>query len=509
MQSKSFIGVAKSHLSLIVIVAIYLIVTFPFGLTNDRHPLLNLEPYPDSFGYLLPVHNLIHGGGFNYSYNGHVIPQRMPPLYSIILLPLFFIFHTPASFYFTNLFLGVISLLGLYSLVKKITSDHLVITSALGLYMSHGYVLFVASTPMAENLILPLFIWSLNLLLAKPKTTFQAFLASFCVTGLLLTKYAYAFIGLAFGILFIVKYVKLKLFKQALKFIFFCLFFLMILYIYQARLNWSSLKFIAGFKTFSVDYFINSMKFYISAISGQLTSFLWLRWPLTSLLFLLMGIFLLLKNLFGQTINGLTSLVILYVAHLLMVGFYFYLDARFLITIIVINILFFVKFLVLIKDNQILKLATIVFTFFVMLLSQKGLYRQLVGQNIFGSSHAWHYEAVQSIARFMDDKPESVIITALHPPLFSLYIQKNINLLPISNNQEFYGDQIWGKIDIAPAQEIRNRINNGQAVYVSNAYITAVPVYVLAFEQLRTEYKFDLEQSGCLETCNIYSLSLM
>lgn len=225
MKSKSFIDVAKSHLSLIVIIGVYLIVTFPFGLANGRHPLLNLEPYPDSFGYLLPVHNLIHGEGFNYSYNSHVIPQRMPPLYSIILLPLFFIFHTPTSFYFTNLFLGIISLLGLHSLVKKITPDYLVTASALGLYISHGYVLFVASTPMAENLVLPLFIWSLNFLLANQRTTFQVLLASFCVTGLLFTKYAYAFVGLAFGILYIFKYVRLKLIKQILKFIFFVCFF--------------------------------------------------------------------------------------------------------------------------------------------------------------------------------------------------------------------------------------------------------------------------------------------
>ena len=191
-----------------------------------------------------------------------------------------------------------------------------------------------------------------------------------------------------------------------------------------------------------------------------------------------------------------------------MVVIYFYLDTRFIISIILISIILFIQILqkVTVKKSFIICISLIILGSLVA--NQYKLYKIIIGQNILGNTRGWQYEAVLHIGTFMQDKPDSIFVTALHPPLFSLYGYDNVALLPLAITQEFYEDRIWGEIDSNPVTEITKRLEHNTQIYTSNAYVTALPMYSESLENIKTEFNLELIQSGCLETCNIYSVKL-
>lgn len=493
-----------------IVAGLYLLVTFPLGLIKGQHVLLNLEPYPDSFGYLTPVDNFIKGKGFEYSYQDHVIPQRMPPLYSLVLLPLYVVFSSPISFYFTNIILGLLTIIGLFLLIKLFVKDNLIIAGLLMLYLLHGYVLFIVSTPMAENLTLTLFVWALYLFFIEKHNVYQTLLVSFLIVGLLLTKYVYVGVGLVLGMLFVFKYWRQRQQAKIFYLVSFSSLLIGMLIIYLNYLDWSSFKYVNQLKAFSLSYFQQAISFYLPTLMGKMTSFLWLRYPLSSVVFNIFNLLVLMMVVFWKKkLRGLKGFELIYFAHLPILFMYFYLDARFLITTIVLNIIFLCLLIKALDKKRALIIAVLGLGFFGLIINQRGLYKQIIGQNLLGNSTAWHHRSVLNVGQFMADKDGAVMVTALHPPLFSLYGFGQEQLLPISATQEYFSDGIWGEINPDIIAEVQSRVIDGQAVYVSNAYITAVPDYVKAFELIGQQFNLKLEKSGCLEACNIYSISLL
>src|SRR4051812_8668973 len=102
---------------LLTLIFIALLLKNPF---SSRNLISNLEPYPDTIHYTNGALSLIHGYGITLTREGRSIPTAVPPLYSIILVPLYIINNDPRVFYFTNIILSLVSLLMFYKILRKL-----------------------------------------------------------------------------------------------------------------------------------------------------------------------------------------------------------------------------------------------------------------------------------------------------------------------------------------------------------------------------------------------------
>jgi hypothetical protein len=186
---------------IIVITFLLLLYKNPF---SERNLIPNLEPFPDSIHYLSPALNLVKGGGLLIEREGRVIPPSVPFLYSLTLVPGFLIFSDVRFFYFTNVMLALSGLFFFYKFLTKIITNSYIIFLILFLYVTNYFIYWFPNLPMAENLILPLFLISLYLLASK-LTMKKAVLASIVGISFYATKYASLVLTLTFLFLYLVK----------------------------------------------------------------------------------------------------------------------------------------------------------------------------------------------------------------------------------------------------------------------------------------------------------------
>lgn len=139
-------------LSLAIFVFLVLAFKNPFG---DRSLIGNFDPFPDSLHYVVPARNFAMGQGFNFSREGGQITIGVPPVYSWSLIPSYLLNSDARSFYFTNLVLGIISIIFLYKICWKLTKSVWATGLLLFLYVTTFIVYWQPSLAMAENALLP------------------------------------------------------------------------------------------------------------------------------------------------------------------------------------------------------------------------------------------------------------------------------------------------------------------------------------------------------------------
>ena len=158
---------------------------------SERTLIPNFEPFPDAFHYVIPARNLIQGGGFNVSREGRVIKSQVGPLYSISLLPMFFINSDPRMFYFTNIIIALLSFGLFYKILFKITQNSLILFITLFLYSTNYYLYWYPTLAMAENLMILLFLGATYLIILPVKIN-KLLVATIIALSFYLTKYASA-----------------------------------------------------------------------------------------------------------------------------------------------------------------------------------------------------------------------------------------------------------------------------------------------------------------------------
>jgi hypothetical protein len=151
------------HWPLLIAVFILAALLFrnPF---SDRTLIPNFDPFPDAFHYVTPPWCLLQGKGWRLcrpEYEG--IKPDVPPLYSLTLLPFFAVMNDPRMFYFANVLLSFISLVLLYTILKKVTANAPTIFFVLLLYVTNYFIYWYPSLAMAENLIMTLVLAALLL----------------------------------------------------------------------------------------------------------------------------------------------------------------------------------------------------------------------------------------------------------------------------------------------------------------------------------------------------------
>ncbi len=492
----------------IVLFAILLIQN-PF---SNKNILSDLYPYPDTINYINPAINILHGYGFKISREGRSLPTDVPPLYSAALIPIYLINHDPRMFYFTNVFLALISLFLFFLDLRLITKNKLILFFVLFIYVTSYFIYWYPSLAMAENLFLPLFLSGVCLLFTKVsniKLTFAAVIGLSFVS----TKYALAPLTFSYYFLYMLK-ISLnpeKYISKARTKVFKVMLFLFVglityaIFSYSEHINKGVDFFLrskitltpmlsTGITTlntkttsiFSYNNFGDGWIQYIAALMGGPLSFAGLYLPIVPVFVGMLG---LPTMFYGLTIKklrfiSLSFIIMLFVPTIFMSTFktvdgrYIYYAIPILIFVFTIFLSEAEKFLSQKKLKSIYIFGMICLLSYYLYTSVGQIHSQVV-KNIYGDKQPLNYNTVllfnsyfQNSLVQQDRKP--VVISGLVPYFVDFYSNDNYRLLPLSPVAYFanYPEEAWGINHTQNLFSIYDfYLKKGNDVYVSDSGI--------------------------------------
>lgn len=508
---------------------------------SERTLIPNLEPYPDTIHYIDPALSFISGKGLILEREGRIMAAHVPPLYSLILIPVYSINNDVRLFYFANVFLSFISLTLFFLVLKKITKNIFLIGLTLFIYVTNYYIYWVPNLAMAENLILPLFLGSLLLIKQEKITNKKIILAGGMAVGFYATKYAAITLGVALISAYLVKILtassNLRLQKIALLFFSAAGFFLLLVLFQYFLMEINMFSYInnifnppspePGVSTrsdlirFSFIFFIPNFSTYVNALLGFPMDFLWNQ---KSIIPKMVGILGLAGTFGGLFIAKLRNFSIYTSASLLLALFFlstFYsTDARYIYYAIPILLLGFagtIDWLFTRMTNFKKIIYLIIGIFFVTYLLSSGLrLKNQVALNLKHSETPWYYVAVKVMNKYFDgytserkDKP--YLISAQPPYYIDYFSNNNFRLLPLSKDQEFRLNrkEAWGENNYSNLLKLyESFLLQGKEVFLAQYGLGDVQHLHEAFGLVKDNFKVTLVQEGCFNVCNIYKLEL-
>lgn len=488
---------------------------------SDNHFLYNLEPYPDGLFYTLSAKNLFENQRLSLVYQGTETYISQPPLYAFILTFGYLIWNNPASFYIINTLLLFSTFLILYKII--INQDISKISKLLSVlfFVSHGYFYLLLSLPMTENISLFLLTLGVYKLLKKSFTKMDFFHVT--LISILLVLSRLSIVPTAGTLILIGIYRLTPSLDKIEKHLYLIATFIGIIilnYSFLFFLNRSLFEYFIYFfqesflsanqhSFYSSKFILNNLESYSSMLLGFKTNFLWFTYPLTSISFVIILVINLIKATKKKINKIIPLLFIISSIFSLLITFYLA-DARYIIYAIpILGIIISMTFPKKIDTKYIILLF---FLFCLHIYSQIPIFKQLISDNIFHRSTAWQYEAVKVIDAFKEKNPNASLITALPPHLVDAYSDNAQNLLPLSQDQEFLQKNqfVWGN-NIYYDDLIKNTeeyLNQNKEIYITNSYITHQASVIEDYEQYKNKFGFELVETGCLDACNIYKLSL-
>lgn len=522
----------------VLIIFLALLARNPF---STRTLIPNLEPYPDTIHYLSPPHNLVAGHGFSLWREGRSLKSWVPPLYSALMIPAFLIHNDVRMFYFVNVLLAIISFLFFYLIIRKITSNVILLGVALFLYATNYFNYWYPTLAMGENLVIPLFLVAVWLL------TLKTSLKNMVLFGLLsvavyATKSANLPItaGLVLGYclkLFMETKEKIR-FREVLKFIgIFAAFFLVFSIYYQLQYGssiLSSLFFFLGNlfpgqkaasvaaqssgSWFSFQFMKENLpKYARTMLGGYSVRFLWDNTPIVPIYVGTTGLAGLMVAVADKKyrIYGITLFIILAASVLFMSTFYST-DMRYLYQAIPILLIGFVFLF-----NGMLQMKRLGFLIPVVLFLIFGFYsatnairlKKQVMLNLKYSETPWYYLSVLELNKYFSTHPSQnkkpIVISAMIPYYIDFYSNGAYSLLPLSRNQEFPNqrDYAWGKHDYTNLPKLYDSyLKQGYNIYIQNYGIGNEKPLQDDFRRIIDTYKTTLVSEGCYGACSIWKI---
>ena len=518
---------------------------------SPNNIISNLEPSPDSIHYLNPLVSLLQGKGLVLSYQNRSIPAQVPPLYSLVLLPLYLIFREIRFFYVTNVLLTIISAILFYKIITKLITDK-ILKSILFLAFATNYIIYwYPSVAMAENLLIPLYLLSIWLLL-QPVTFTVALLISFLVMAFFATKYIAWILSLSLTALFIVKLFAVKTAPRR-KYLFLSLFFLNLLILFSVfayaeylnkgvnifnviRNNLHQLVavFLSFFTkpqveaihqtakatvTYSKFYMADSFIRYLAGIMGGPVTVVGVDFIILPIIVGMTSIPAIFTNLFTGK-NRLLSfyLFISIVGTLYFISTFRTVDARYLFALIPAFFLIFGLFLdtlckLLVNRNR--KIYVYLLLGFVYAAISLDVFPLVIKQlkiNFFRPDVAMNYEAIMTMNAYtnkLTEVPKPVIISVLSPFMIDFYSNRKYEVLPLSRGQYFTDnlEKVWG---INP----KNSLNGIYGDYLADGRLVLISLYdtdddiwvIFDMKKIKEKFNLLLAIQGCNDKCNLYKL---
>lgn len=549
----------KIFLGIIFLTFFLLLFKNPF---SENNLIPNLEPYPDSIHYLNPPISFLEGKGFAIEREGRILKPSVPFLYSASLIPGFIIYRDVRFFYFSNVILAFLGLIFLYKFLEKVLPNVYINLFILFLYTTNYFIFWYPNLPMAENLLLTLYILGLFLLVSK-LTPKNAFIAGLIGISFYATKYASVSLTLAYLLSYSLK-VLLSLNKKGrsfdiksilkhrglltknilsapIVFIAGTSASLLLFFIIDSLIRGNNIFFqlfehagaLAVSKTssgssiqpagwFDTGYFRDHFLIYLNALLGNQMRFLWDQTPLVPKYLAWPAIGGILTCLFIKQYRFLSlSLIFLIIMPIVAISSFYAIDARYINHVIPTLLIGLGLFLVVIYkflDRQKLKtifyLLLIVLSIFYSATNFQRLKYQ-IALNLKHSETPWYYMSVknfnsyfQTVHPSLNDKP--ILITALQPFYIDFFSNLNYKLLPLSSEQEFFkrAEIVWGPNDYSDLIALYAKyLEDGRNVYVTNSALGNEVYLYNGFNAVKANFTFDEVKKGCFDTCNIYKIS--
>ncbi len=498
-----------------ILVALLLAGKNPF---DDQSLIPNLEPYPDSLYYGYPAWNVTHGKDFSMTYQGAFHKNVTPPLFSLYLIPFFAVFGDVRAFYFAQLILLIVSTgllaicLGLILDRVKASDKEKTILISIGtfLFVTNFYIYTMPSLLMAELMTITVFLVGCMLLL-QPVTSRRIAIAAHIGMLLLLIKISNLPIAMVFYLVLVLKVWKSEERNT-------CLLHLLTASLYTGGYFYLS-DFFQGHKNlqggnFSIENLQHNLIFYIRALAGMQTRYLWYSERLVSSLLSVAAVCGVIAGLSVKELRKIVASVFLCTISLLVfMSFFVTPDARYISVLIPLySCLIIIGFATLLKSLK-YYLPVIILVLYLLVpafsqqppISELQLLKKQIGLNYLHPENPWNYNAVVEMdAHIGAQKSEKPIYIATFLPQFyvAMFV-KNFIPLPITANQEFYSPDDEAQIEL-----IHLKAFTAGTVYLSNAYAGNLSnVWPQEFEKMKEKYAGKLVYQGCLGSCNLYLLS--
>lgn len=547
-------NVKKIFLVIIFFTFILLLYKNPF---SERNLIPNLEPFPDSIHYLNPALNLATGHGLLLGREGRVSSPNVPFLYSLTLTPGFLLVKDVRFFYFTNVLLAFCGLLFFYKFLKKISLTSYIALLILFLYATNYFIYWYPNLPMAENLVLPLFLIALYLLVAR-LTIKNAIIAAIVGVGFYATKYASLILTITFLSLYLLKILlalypvskesrlsfKIEKKQAALPLAFglstlisFTVFFLaeflkgnnilyqiyalMVPILIKAPVVQSEGLPVAVGSWFSVSYFSRNFPVYLGAITGDSMRFLWDFTPIVPKYIAIPALAGIFAGLFKSGYRFISfSLLILILMPIIFISTFYSNDARYIYNAIPSLLAGFGLFLNFVfkffEEKKLQKVFYGLLLSFFLLYAFSNLYRlkyQIV-LNLKYAETPWYYVSAKTFDDYFATLPKSqeppILISSIPPYYIDFFNKSGFKQLPLSREQEFTKGNaiVWGVNDYSDFIKMYKKyIEHGSDLYVTNAGLGNTGYLYRDYNLIKDNFTLTEVKEGCLNTCNIFKLN--
>lgn len=495
---------------------------------TERSLIPNLEPFPDSLYYSVPAWNFVHGEGFSMSYDGYEIKQITPPLYSLALIPFFEVFNDVRAFYFLNMLLVYGSLIFFVKTLYEIFDEkrfrkHILIAFMGFLFVTNFYIFTIPTLLMAETITLFLTTIGLYVLFSdnsKWKFVFSTQLGIL----LLLIKFSNAPLAVAFYALFFFKHKSKKFITYSLLGgVYFAA------YVLGSKVLVDHKNLDSG-ANFSMDYFKKNFPFYINSFIGKDTRYLWFTEKYLPNILGALSVFGIIFGLMIRKYRGPVSKgLVLVVPLILFMSAFSVGDVRYIFALLPISLMFAaVVFSGFLKQSLRIGVFFMIIVLGVLMLDSSSSYKvgekyaitlkKQVGLNFKHTESPWNYKAVGEFDGFFEsqDLNEQAYLGTFLPPFYVEMVQtsEKYKPYPISEQQEFFwtvdglGHEMGLQTDVEMIAAYTDLLEQNKPLYVSNYYISTTDFYKSHFDRLSEHFTLERVFTGCLESCNIYKLSL-
>lgn len=523
----------------------------PFSI---RTQIANFAPAPDAFYYIVPSRSLVEGKGLVMSREGRTFAPVVPPLYSLILAPIFLIKDDPRMFYFMNVLLAFLTLAVFYIIVTNLFPKQRKLRFLLiFLFATNSLIYWYPQLAMAENLGTLLFLTGLWLLILRI-TPRRAALMGVIAVFLYATKYANLPLTVTFILLYLFRLVfPWEKFKDNLRVmtmlftaslatfltfgffelwvqktpIFFHPFNTLFGFIKQSLSRLSStssstseVSMDSGFSWFSFKYVRHNLPFYFDLLLGKPSIILW------DVKIFLQPVFAFLSWL--GIIVGLRykkrfiaiSLVLLVLSEVSFLSTFYSIDGRYVIHVIpclLLGLGLLLSFLTAnIKPRWLMKVVILGLILYALATSVIRLKKDIM-LNLKYAESPWWYIAVLELNKTIDAQiillngqkgvKEPIVITPLYPFLVDFFSNGKYRLLPLSSQQEFrsFKTEVWGNYNYDDLDSVYlSLIQQGYPVYMANYGIGHEDILISSFAHLQDIFDLELVSSGCYNLCNVY-----
>lgn len=538
---------------------ILLLAKNPF---STRTLIPNFEPYPDTIHYVNSAQSFIQGHGLQIWREGRALKTTVPPLYSLVLIPIFLIKNDARMFYFVNILLAFGSYLFFYHILRKlITSNHLPITFiTLFLYVTNYFIYWYPSLAMAENLSLFLFMGGIYLFML-PVTRKNIVFASLISVAFYITKYASIPLTGFYFLSYCLKVIldegrhpdrsggisKIKDSSATARndkliniFLLFTvvlgLFLLYSLWEWQAKgstllitlvnvfLPHETSTIVGAGSWFSIQYLPVHLPEYLKAIvGGYPVRFLWDDTPIVPIFVGIPGLLGLFLGIFKKQTRILSiALSSILLSSILFMSTFYSIDMRYLyhaIPTLLIGFVMFWEVVIGSMDSRrgsrlIITLLMIALFVFYSLTNAIRLKKQIM-LNLKYSETPWYYLSVVKLNEYFATLPKKerkpIVISSLIPYYIDFFSNKSYDLLPLSLEQEFRNNrkEAWGNNDYSDLLVLyKSYINRGYDVYVHNYGLGNEKKLQNDHDAVHTYFKTTLVSTGCFGACNIWKINL-